>query len=191
MLNTPALIFVAPVYVFAPLNVRVAAVAFVNEPAPFIVPTLVPELTVSAVDSLTFSEPSFNVAMLAVVPFKFNVPPLTVVRVATPPTVVTPPLTAPEFNVPAFTTPPLISDVSRFATFTTPSPIPPALMIALLPKRVFPTPLNPARVIVPLVALKFIALAVVFVLPTVDSDSPLPLIVAKPLALTMSAALPL
>jgi hypothetical protein len=46
-------------------------------------------------------------------------------------------------------------------------------------------------VIVPLVALKFTALAVVFALLTVDSDNPLPLIVAKPLALTVSAALPL
>jgi hypothetical protein len=67
----------------------------------------------------------------------------------------------------------------------------PPLIVALLPKRVLPAPLNPANVIVPLVALKFTALAVVFALATVASDNPLPLIVAKPLALTVSAALSL
>jgi len=64
----------------------------------------------------------------------------------------------------------------------------PPLIVALLPKRVFPAPLNPANVIVPLVALKFTALSVVFALLTVASDNPLPLIVAKPLALTLNAA---
>jgi len=64
----------------------------------------------------------------------------------------------------------------------------PLLIVALLPKLVLPTPLKPDKVIVPLAALKFTALFVVFEFATVESDKPVPLIVATPVALTLNAA---
>jgi hypothetical protein len=94
-------------------------------------------------------------------------------------------------SVPAFTTPPLMSLVSRPATFTVPRLIPPLVIVAFDANRVFPAPLNPANVVVPLTPVKYTLFAVVFRLLTAPKLRPVPLIVAKPLAFTLRVAAPL
>jgi hypothetical protein len=64
----------------------------------------------------------------------------------------------------------------------------PEVIVALLPKRVLPAPLNPASVIVALVAVKYTAFADVFALPTLPRLNPLPLTVARPFASTVNVA---
>jgi hypothetical protein len=133
-------------------------------------PELEPPLIVKVVEPLRLIEPPFNALTLAVAPFRLNTPALTVPSVAMPPTVVVPPLTVVTLapfetpitppltltleSVPAFTTPPLISLVSRPATFTVPRLIPPLVIVAFDPNRVFPPPLNDANVVVPLTPVK-------------------------------------
>jgi hypothetical protein len=116
------------------------------------------------------------------------VPPLTVVTVAPFKTPVTPPLTLTLESVPAFTTPPLISLVNRPATFTVPRLIPPLVIVAFEPNRVFPPPLSDANVVVPLAPVKYTLFDAVFRLLTAPRLNSVPLIVAKPLADTFKAA---
>jgi hypothetical protein len=168
-----------------------------------IVPSVLPADTVNTVVP-RFNVPPLSVLTLEVAPFRFSTPPLTVFNVATPPTVVTPPLTVVMLAAPvtpttppltlvlesvfAFATPPLMADVSSPATFTVPRLIPPLVIVAFDPNRVFPAPLNEASVIVPVAPVKYTLLLAVFRLLTAPRLNPVPLIVANPLAFTLSAA---
>jgi hypothetical protein len=148
----------------------------------------IPELkVVTLATPPTVVFPPLTLVSAAVVPIPVT-PPLTVPIVAPAAIVFTPPLTAPATNAFAPTTPPLISEVNNPATLTTPSVMPPEVIVALLPKRVLPTPLNPASVIVPPVAVKYTAFADVFALLTLPRLNPLPLTVARPVASTLNVA---
>jgi hypothetical protein len=107
MFSTPALIVVAPVYVFAPLKVSIEALVFVKPPSPLINPALVPPSTLTTAPVPMLSEPPFS-AVIVLLAFKFKVPLLNVVTLAAPPTVVFPPLTLVSTAVvPIPVTPPL------------------------------------------------------------------------------------
>jgi len=92
-------------------------------------------------------------------PFKISVPPLTLVRIAEPPTVNEPPLSPNAVAVPATVT--LPADT-----------LPPKLK--LLANRVLPAPARVPTVIVPLVPLKKRLLPAVLALLTVPNVPPLP-----------------
>jgi hypothetical protein len=192
-----------PKLVAAP-KVNVPTPSFTSDPfAPVIVPRVLPADTVNTVVP-RFNVPPLSVLTLEVAPFRFNTPPLTVSSVAAPPTVVAPPLTVvipavvvtpttPPLTLVlesafAFTTPPLMSDVNRPATFTVPRLIPPLVIVAFDPNRVFPAPLNEASVIVPVAPVKYTLLLAAFRLLTAARLNPVPLILAKPLAFTLKAA---
>ena len=134
----------------------------------------------------TVVTPPFTVVSPAVVPMPVT-PPVIEPIVAAAAIVFNPPLTLVAFNAFAPTTPPLMSLVSSPITSTVPFAIPPVI-VALLPKRVLPNPLRLASVIVELAPLKFTALVLVFALLTAPRLRPVPLIVANPLAFTLSAA---
>jgi len=110
------------------------------------------------------------------------------VILATSVTPTTPPLTLVLESVFAFATPPLMAEVSRPATLTVPKLIPPLVIVAFEPNRVFPAPLNEASVTVPVAPVKYTLLLAVFKLLTAPRLNPVPLIVAKPLAFTLKAA---
>jgi hypothetical protein len=150
-----------------------------------------------------FNTPPLNVPTLAtpptvIVPALINpsvpappntvTPPLTKFTLPFVVTFVVPPLTVPALNAPAFTDPPVIFDVNNPATFTIPSLIPPPLIVALLPNRVLPTPLNPLNVIVPLAAVKYTLSATTFALLTLLKLNPVPLTIAVPLPSTLNPA---
>jgi hypothetical protein len=154
-----------------------------------IVPSVLPAATVNTVVP-RLSVPPFSALTLEVAPFKFSTPPLTLVTDAAFVTPVTPPLTLVLESVPAFTTPPLMSLVKRPATFTVPRLSPPVI-VAFDANRVFPAPLNPANVVVPVAPVKYTLFDAVFRLLTAPRLKPVPLIVANPLAFTLSVAAPL
>jgi hypothetical protein len=59
----------------------------------------------------------------------------------------------------------------------------PPVMVAFEPKRVFPEPESAAKVIVPVIPLKYRASVAVFALVIAPTENPVPEIVAVPLAL--------
>ena len=91
--NVPPFTVVLPPKLVAAPNVNVPTLSFTSDPfAPVIVPSVLPADTVNAVVP-RFNVPPLSVLTLEVAPFRFNTPPVTVSSVATPPTVVAPPLT--------------------------------------------------------------------------------------------------
>ena len=173
---------------------------------PLMLPALVPAETVRAVVPRVMVPP-LRVVTEEVAPFRFNVPVVRVVMVATPLTVVepleelkvvmlavsvmvfVPPVMLEELRVLALTVPPLKVPVRRPTTFTVPALMPP-VMLALLPKRVEPAPASEARVIVPEPLVKFRALAVVLAFVTAPAIvRSVPLIVDVPVASSVRVAL--
>jgi len=160
----PFTVVVPPKLVAAP-NVNVSAPLFTSDPfAPVIVPTVLPAATVNTVVP-RFNVPPVSALTLEVAALRFKTPPLTVPSVAMPPTV---------------REPPLISDVNMPKTLVVPSLIPPLVTMAFEPNRVFPAPEREVSVIVPIDAVKYRLLSLVFALATAESDRPEPLKTAKP-----------
>ena len=128
---------------------------------------------------------------MVTLPFKFNTPPLTVVRLADPATVKIPPLTLPiDADPPTVNEPPLSPDVVAIpATVTLPADtLPPKLRS--LANRVLPAPARVPNVIVPLIPLKRRLLPAVLALVTTlpERFNPVPEIVALPAAPSVKVA---
>jgi hypothetical protein len=155
----------------------------VSPPKPEINPLLEPEETKTVWSEPKFKAPPVNVPRVVTLPFRFNTPPITLVRLAEPATVRVPLLTLVTVaDPPTVKEPPLNPEVvAAPETVTLPADtLPPKLR--LLANRVLPAPARLANVIVPLVALKSRLLAAVFALVTLlpERFRPVPETVALP-----------